>query len=357
MRQRDPRRRGSENLAQLRELNLARNRVERCAEALLANARLASLNLADNLVGSFSEIVALGRLPELRELRFRDPHWGGNPVSGLSNYQTFTLFTIPTLVSLDTVPLAEETKALAEATYMKKKMFYNMKAKSMRKGRRRRGENGGERSRRRRRRRRTRAHGGIASNQRDATRDRRRGGETGGGGGGAGGAGGAGAEETREAKAEEAKEEAKEEGAKVEAKEEAKEGASEGASSSSSFADRSDEPATATAAATGFSASALLLRSKRARLEAAASSLIDESSAVRRAFEECEATSRRLCEARVRRAMVELETGGNVRLEEGKPTDAWFRSCAELAAGRFFEGDYRSEGRPGNRPTGFASPG
>ena len=74
---------------------------------------------------------------------------------------------------------------------------------------------------------------------------------------------------------------------------------------------------------------------------------------MRRAFEECEATSRRLCEARVRRAMVELETGGNVRLEEGKPTDAWFRSCAELAAGRFFEGDYRSEGRPGNRPTGF----
>jgi len=33
---------------------------------------------------------------------------------------------------LDTLPLAEDTKALAEATYMKKKMYYNMRAKTLR---------------------------------------------------------------------------------------------------------------------------------------------------------------------------------------------------------------------------------
>lgn len=68
----------------------------------------------------------MGRLPKLRELCFADPHWGDNPVSTLCNYQTYVLFTIPGLAVLDTLPLGEETKALAEATYMKKKMYYNM---------------------------------------------------------------------------------------------------------------------------------------------------------------------------------------------------------------------------------------
>jgi hypothetical protein len=93
---------------------------------LLANPSLTSVNLADNRIGSFKEIAAVARLPKLKELCFADPHWGDNPVSTLCNYQTYVLFTIPSLAVLDTLPLAEETKALAEATYMKKKMYYNM---------------------------------------------------------------------------------------------------------------------------------------------------------------------------------------------------------------------------------------
>jgi hypothetical protein len=33
--------------------------------------------------------------------------------------------------------------------------------------------------------------------------------------------------------------------------------------------------------------------------------------------------------------LLELDTGGNVRLEEGKSTDPWFRNCAELVGSRF----------------------
>ena len=35
------------------------------------------------------------------------------------------------------------------------------------------------------------------------------------------------------------------------------------------------------------------------------------------------------------RVMTEFDIGGNVRLEEGKQSDLWFRSCAELVNSRF----------------------
>jgi hypothetical protein len=46
--------------------------------------------------------------------------------------QTYVLFNIQQLTSLDTLVLADETKQLAEATYMKKKMYYNMRIKTLR---------------------------------------------------------------------------------------------------------------------------------------------------------------------------------------------------------------------------------
>ena len=42
------------------------------------------------------------------------------------------LFNIQQLTALDTLALAEETKQLAEATYMKKRMYYNMRIKTLR---------------------------------------------------------------------------------------------------------------------------------------------------------------------------------------------------------------------------------
>ena len=37
----------------------------------------------------------------------------------------------------------------------------------------------------------------------------------------------------------------------------------------------------------------------------------------------------------ISRLMLELETGGNVRLEDGTPRDLWFKSCADLLHSRF----------------------
>lgn len=41
------------------------------------------------------------------------------------------LFVLPRLMSLDTLLLADETKQLAEATFLKKQMYYNMRIKTM----------------------------------------------------------------------------------------------------------------------------------------------------------------------------------------------------------------------------------
>lgn len=78
------------------------------------------------------EVTKFAELLQLRNLLFSDPHWGDCPVACLCNYQTYILVTLPNLSSLDTLLLAEETKQLAEATYIKKKMYYNMRIKTMR---------------------------------------------------------------------------------------------------------------------------------------------------------------------------------------------------------------------------------
>ena len=44
----------------------------------------------------------------------------------------------------------------------------------------------------------------------------------------------------------------------------------------------------------------------------------------------CESSQSSIC-----RLLVELETGGNIRLEDGKPADVWYSSCVDLVNSRF----------------------
>ena len=70
-------------------------------------------------------------MPSLKILCFNDPNYSENPVCNLCNYQTYMLYHIPQLVQLDTFTVAEEAKNYAEATFMKKKMYYNMRIKTI----------------------------------------------------------------------------------------------------------------------------------------------------------------------------------------------------------------------------------
>jgi hypothetical protein len=45
-----------------------------------------------------------------------------------------------------------------------------------------------------------------------------------------------------------------------------------------------------------------------------------------------------ISETNISRLMLELETGGNIRLEDGKPSDVWYTSCVDLVQSRVFSG-------------------
>jgi hypothetical protein len=86
------------------------------------------LALLQDVVSGFSSLTSL------QDLCLGDPFWGDCPVTSLSNYQTFMLAQLPQLSSLDTLVLAAETKAAAAATFAKKKLYYNMRRRTMRRG-------------------------------------------------------------------------------------------------------------------------------------------------------------------------------------------------------------------------------
>lgn len=69
-------------------------------------------------------------------------------------------------------------------------------------------------------------------------------------------------------------------------------------------------------------------------------------------FEACKDRVHELSNEYIRRMMVELETGGNIRMEDGKPTDLWYSSCMDLVNSRFFPGDFATLGIKGLKVCG-----
>ncbi|CAF0756740.1 unnamed protein product [Didymodactylos carnosus] len=116
----------------LRELNLASNQIKYIGTSLIENIDLEVLNLADNKITSFQDITALTLLPKLRNVSFRDPSYGSNPVSSMANYHVHMLYHLPMLEYLDSLHISSRQVAeQAEATVTKKKMWYHMKSKTL----------------------------------------------------------------------------------------------------------------------------------------------------------------------------------------------------------------------------------
>lgn len=78
------------------------------------------------------QVWHLASLPNLSQLLFSDPDWGASPIAKLCNYATYAAVNLPNLQVLDSQPLSPQTKAVAEATYLKKKMYYNMRINTLR---------------------------------------------------------------------------------------------------------------------------------------------------------------------------------------------------------------------------------
>lgn len=122
---------GIPSLPHLIELGLAMNNIEFIGTWLDGLDNLEDLNLAGNKIGNFKELLNLNRLPNLRIATFFDPHYGDNPIINLCNYQTYVLYHLPYLEKLDTLHISDDAKAFAETTFMKKRMYYNMRIKTI----------------------------------------------------------------------------------------------------------------------------------------------------------------------------------------------------------------------------------
>ncbi|XP_035023864.2 leucine-rich repeat-containing protein 9 isoform X1 [Hippoglossus stenolepis] len=119
---------GLNMLQNLKELNLADNIIEKIGHSLDPNVGLQNLNLSGNEIRSFKELTLLAGLPHLRELALRDATSTPNPVCLLCNYATHILYHMPGLQRLDTYDVSsKQVKEAAESTVLKKMMYYNMR--------------------------------------------------------------------------------------------------------------------------------------------------------------------------------------------------------------------------------------
>ncbi|KAK3093172.1 hypothetical protein FSP39_012192 [Pinctada imbricata] len=119
-------------LTKIQTLNLAENRIEKIDHTLDANIELVELNLSGNDIKSLRDLTHLMRLPKLISLSLKDSVYSPAPVSLLCNYSTHVLYHLPNLTRLDTYDISKTVSDLAEATVTKKKMYYNMRVKTVR---------------------------------------------------------------------------------------------------------------------------------------------------------------------------------------------------------------------------------
>ncbi|KAJ7990764.1 hypothetical protein DPEC_G00290290 [Dallia pectoralis] len=122
---------GLNTLRNLKELNLADNSIEKIGHCLDSNINLENLNLSGNKISSFKELTRLAALPCLTELALKDPQSSPTPVCLLCNYATHMLYHMPGLQRLDTYDVSsKQVKDAAESTVMKKIMYYNMRVRT-----------------------------------------------------------------------------------------------------------------------------------------------------------------------------------------------------------------------------------
>lgn len=285
------------NLVNLEELNLAENRIEKIGHALDSNLHLKELNLSGNPIFSLRDLTNLVRLPKLVSVSFKDPLYSQCPVSQLCNYSTHILFHLPSLQRLDTYDVtAKQLSELAYNTVQKKKMYYNMRVKTLRR-------NMAHHLKR------LRQH---MNNQLLALPHQR---------------------------------------LRViifAIKEIERDMMDQHAVDDVAAHDSDPECEQNKGAGDSFaSASAMFIK-----LEALKNRKYHwerKCSEIEEYFEEMLARIHLSADLNIDRLVVELETGGNVRFEEGSSTDNWFSSCHDLVLSRFCATDFRAHGVVGMR--------
>ncbi|XP_071079047.1 leucine-rich repeat-containing protein 9-like [Haliotis cracherodii] len=283
-------------LIKLRELNLAENKIEKIGRSLDANIRLEDLNLSGNKVSSLKDLTNLARFPHLNSVSLKDPLYSASPVSQLCNYSTHVLYHLPNLLRLDTYDItAKHLSDLAETTVTKKKMYYNMRLKVIRRNL-------------------TALVSKLETHKRhllEGPYQRMR----------------------------------KIVFAVKELEREVQELQQAGEDLNMCTSDtESEKDAKESKKVVDQSHHRKPIMDKYDALKRRLRKLERKCEEIEGYCEEAESRLHRMSDTLISRFMIELETGGNVRFEEGSPTDIWFSSCHDLVLSRFCAADYREQG-------------
>eukprot|EP00795_Rhopilema_esculentum_P008396 gene8396-14373_t len=123
---------GINTMESLKELNLSENLITKIGRSLESNQMIEILNLSGNPICSVKDITNLSYLPKLRSLSFKDPLYTPSPVGLLCNYALHVLYHLPALNTLDSLDVSVRSlKEMSEMTVSKKIMFYKMKLKTL----------------------------------------------------------------------------------------------------------------------------------------------------------------------------------------------------------------------------------
>uniref|UniRef100_A0A3P8UK33 Leucine rich repeat containing 9 n=1 Tax=Cynoglossus semilaevis TaxID=244447 RepID=A0A3P8UK33_CYNSE len=123
---------GLENCVLLEKLYLYENQISEIT-GLVSQVNLEVLWLNNNCIKHIEELTRLAFLPSLRVLALHDPTSTPNPVCLLCNYATHVLYHMPGLQRLDAYDVSsKQVKEAAEATVTKKMMYYNMRVRTTR---------------------------------------------------------------------------------------------------------------------------------------------------------------------------------------------------------------------------------
>ena len=266
---------GLQNCPKLRTLSLASNLIESVCGRLDNQVALEDLNLACNKIGSFRDIPYLDKLPSLRSISFADPHFGANPVCQLCNYQTYTIYHLRKITKLDCLMITDDQRHLAEATFVKKKMYYNMRIKTL---------------------------------KRNTTNLLKKG------------------TQFKQSKTNEI-------GCNLNA-----------LLKTFKLLQRELHEHERNAGHHGDGPSPEDMREHLSLVSSHIDTKLEEIEAIGRLYEEMRSMVQSSSLHHISRFMVELQTGGNVRLEDGKPSDMWYKSCVDLVKSRFYAADFEQYG-------------
>lgn len=262
---------GLRNLTKLTQLWACRNKIERLDSALNDCVSLTDLNLADNRLCSFKGLLSLANLERLEVLTLSDPHYGDNPVCRLCNYQTYLMCQLSRLTCLDAVELSMRNKQIAEATMIKKKIYYNMRIKAIKRDIRTRIKRSDN----------VRSHAEQQIEMRSAALMREK---------------------------------------------------------------KHIDRLLADYEAQGSEVDSNYISALKNKLSCVNACLQERFSILYRMnseFDRLKSSLQWVSDVNITQLLLELETGGNIRLEDGKPSDAWFVSCVDLVRSRLFASDLK----------------